>query len=48
MEPARSKIELRTIPITSVDPKDQINATVKVVKSYPRPLAVGVLLRILP
>ena len=32
MEPARSKIELQTIPIKSVDPKDQINAEAKVVK----------------
>jgi hypothetical protein len=32
MEPARSKIELQTIPIKGVDPKDQINAKAKVVK----------------
>ena len=32
MESARSKIELQTIPIKSVDPKDQINAKAKVVK----------------
>ena len=32
MEPARSKIELQTIPIKSVDPKDQINAKAQVVK----------------
>jgi hypothetical protein len=32
MEPTRSKIELQTIPIKSVDPKDQINAKAKVVK----------------
>jgi hypothetical protein len=32
MEPARSKIELQTIPIKSVDPKYQINAKAKVVK----------------
>ena len=32
MESTRSKIELQTIPIKSVDPKDQINAKAKVVK----------------
>ena len=32
MEPARSKIELQTIPIKGVDPKDQINAKAQVVK----------------
>jgi hypothetical protein len=32
MEPARRKIELQTIPIKGVDPKDQINAKAKVVK----------------
>jgi hypothetical protein len=32
MEPTRSKIELQTIPIKSVDPKDQVNAKAKVVK----------------
>ena len=32
MESARSKIELQTIPIKSVDPKDQINAKAKIVK----------------
>ena len=34
MEPACNKIELQTIAIKSVDPKDQINAKAKVVKSY--------------
>ena len=32
MEPTRSKIELQTVPIKSVDPKDQSNAKAKVVK----------------
>jgi len=33
MAPARSQIALQTIPSTSLDPKDQSNATAKVVKS---------------